>query len=275
MTTAWRKKQLPACRTEMPEFFHTASSERRAVVLWRAALFVAIVGGWELYGRFVSDIWFSRPSAVLGRILTWASDGLAFHILTTFSEMGAGLLIGVPLGTLLGLVLGRLPVVAGLVRPIIFGLYSVPLVTLAPLFIFWFGLDMTPKVILVAIVTFFLLFFTTFAGVQTIDRDLIDNFRLLGASRREVLSKLIGPACLAWILSGLKIALPYALIAAVVGEMLLARAGLGFLLMSASQQIDMTGMFAALVILMIAGVLVGEAVNLLERRVMRWRVLSV
>jgi NitT/TauT family transport system permease protein len=69
--------------------------------------------------------------------------------------------------------------------------------------------------------------------------------------------------------------LPYSLIAAVVGEMLLARAGLGYLLMYASQQIDMTGMFAALVILMVAGVLVGEAVNLLERHVMRWRVLSV
>jgi NitT/TauT family transport system permease protein len=69
--------------------------------------------------------------------------------------------------------------------------------------------------------------------------------------------------------------LPYSLIAAVVGEMLLARAGLGYLLMYASQQIDMTGMFAALVILMVAGVLVGEAVNLLERHIMRWRILSV
>lgn len=259
----------------MSELFQSAPAERRLVLLWRAALLIAIVGAWELYGRFVSDIWFSRPSAILARIWTWAGDGLVFHVLTTFAEMGAGLLTGVPLGTLLGLILGRLPVVAGLVRPIIFGLYSVPLVTLAPLFIFWFGLDMTPKVILVAIVTFFLLFFTTFAGVQTIDRELIDNFRLLGASRREVIRKLIAPACLAWILSGLKIALPYSLIAAVVGEMLLARAGLGFLLMSASQQIDMTGMYAALVILMLAGVIVGEAVNLLERRVMRWRVLSV
>jgi NitT/TauT family transport system permease protein len=245
------------------------------VLFWRAVLLVAVVAGWELYGRFVYDVWVSRPSAILVRILTWAGDGLAGHIATTLTEMIAGLLIGVPLGTLLGLVLGRLPVVAGLVRPIIFGLYSIPLVTLAPLFIFWFGLDLAPKIILVSIVTFFLLFFTTFAGVQTIDRELIDNYRLLGASRAEVLRKLIGPACLAWILSGLKIALPYSLIAAVVGEMLLARAGLGYLLMYASQQIDMTGMFAALVILMVAGVLVGEAVNVLERHVMRWRILSV
>lgn len=259
----------------MASQFQNAAFERRAVLFWRGVLLASLLGGWELYGLFVSDIWFSRPSAIFARIWTWVGDGLAGHIATTFIEMIGGLLIGVPLGTLLGLILGRLPVVAGLVRPIIFGLYSIPLVTLAPLFIFWFGLDLAPKVVLVSIVTFFLLFFTTFAGVQTIDRELVDNYRLLGASPTEVLRKLIGPACLAWILSGLKIALPYSLIAAVVGEMLLARAGLGFLLMRASQQIDMTGMFAALVILMIAGVLVGGAVNLLERRVMRWRVLSV
>lgn len=259
----------------MAALTQNAALERRIVLVWQCALLVVVLGGWELYGRFIDDVWFSRPSAILSRIWLWAGDGLEVHIATTLSEMALGLLIGVPLGTLLGLVLGRLPVIAGLVRPIIFGLYSIPLVTLAPLFIFWFGLDLAPKVILVSIVTFFLLFFTTFAGVQTIDRDLIDNYRLLGANRAEVLRKLIAPACLAWILSGIKIALPYSLIAAVVGEMLLARKGVGYLLMFASQQIDMTGMFAALVILMVAGVAIGEAANLLERRVMRWRILSV
>ena len=110
--------------------------------------------------------------------------------------------------------------------------------------------------------------------MQTIDRELIENYRLLGASRSEVLRKLIAPACLAWILSGLKIALPYSLISATVGEMLLARAGVGFLLMYASQQIDITGMLAALTILMIIGVAIGEAANALERRILRWRILT-
>jgi NitT/TauT family transport system permease protein len=250
------------------------SSQRRSVVLWQCAIAAVLVAGWEAYGRFVDDTWFSRPSLILARIVSWSMDDLIVHIGTTLGEMAGGLAIGVPLGVLFGLVLGRLPTVAALTRPIIFGLYSVPLVTLAPLFIFWFGLGMLPKIVLVAIVTFFLLFFTTFAGVQTIDRDLVASFRQLGASRGEVLRKLIGPACLAWIISGLKVALPYALIAATVGEMLLARAGLGFLLMNASQQIDMTGMFAALIILMALGVVVGASVNLFERRALRWRTLA-
>jgi NitT/TauT family transport system permease protein len=259
----------------MASLLQQVGFERRVVLVWRLVLLALVLLSWEFYGRFISDVWFSRPSLILGRLWTWGGEGLAGHIATTLTEMAGGLLVGIPIGTLFGLFLGRLPVTAGLLRPIIFGLYSIPLVTLAPLLIFWFGLDLEPKIILVSIVTFFLLFFTTFAGVQTIDRDLIENFRLLGASRSELLQKLIAPACLAWILSGLKVALPYSLIAATVGEMLMARAGVGFLLMNASQQIDITGMLAALTILMIVGVAIGEAANALERRIMRWRILTL
>lgn len=250
-------------------------TEQRIVSIWRCLMLAVLLCGWEAYGRFVDDAWFSRPSLILKRIVAMAGSGLEVHIATTLSEMLAGLAIGVPAGTLLGLLLGRMPLVASIARPIIFGLYSIPLVTLAPLFIFWFGLGLTAKIVLVAIVTFFLLFFTTFAGMQTIDRDLIDSYRLMGATRGELLRRVIGPACLAWIISGLKLALPYSLIASVVGEMLMARAGLGYVLMNASQQIDMTGMFAVLFVLMAVGVCVGESVNVFERRVMRWRALTV
>ncbi|MBI1187431.1 MAG: ABC transporter permease subunit [Alphaproteobacteria bacterium] len=242
-----------------------------AVAGWRVALCAAVFGAWEWYGQAVDATWFSAPSLIAARLVQWAGDGLAGHVAVTLGEMATGLAVGVPLGTALGLFLGRAPVASVILRPIIFALYSVPLVTLAPLFIFWFGLGMLPKIILVAIVTFFLLFFTTFAGVQTIDRDLVSSFRLMGATDGELFRKLIAPACTAWIISGLRLALPYSLIAATVGEMLLAREGLGYLLMYASQQIDMTGMFAALVVLMIAGVAVGELANLAERRLLRWR----
>jgi NitT/TauT family transport system permease protein len=94
---------------------------------------------------------------------------------------------------------------------------------------------------------------------------------LMGASPREEFQKLILPAASAWILSGLKIALPYALIAATVGEMIAARRGLGFLVTRSASQIDMTGLYAALVVLMLIGVAVGTAANALEGRILRWR----
>ena len=142
--------------------------------------------------------------------------------------MAIGLAIGAPGGILLGLWLGRSPRVASLLYPFVVVLNSVPVVALAPLLIMWFGLGMEPKVALVALVSFLLLFFNTFAGAQAVDRDLIESLALMGANRREQFRMAIAPACLTWIFAGLKNALPYALIAATIGEMMVARAGLGF-----------------------------------------------
>ena len=247
------------------------AADGRVVLLGRIGLMATLLVGWELAGRFVDPTWISMPSLIAARLARWAGDDLALHAATTVAEMALGLAIGVPAGVLSGIVLGRSPWLATLLRPIIVALYSVPLVTLAPLLILWFGLDMEPKMVLVAVVVFFLIFFNTFSGVQAIDRDLIASFTLMGASRREEFQKLILPAASAWILSGLKIALPYALIAATVGEMIAARRGLGFLVTRAASQIDMTGLYAALIVLMLIGVAIGAAANALEAHVLRWR----
>lgn len=248
------------------------TADERFILLGRIILMLTLLIGWELVGRFVDPTWISMPSLIATRLVEWAGDDLAVQAATTVAEMAMGLAIGVPAGVLAGIVLGRSPLLARLLRPIIVGFYSVPLVTLAPLLILWFGLDMEPKVVLVAVVVFFLIFFNTFSGVQAIDKDLIDNFTLMGASRREEFRKLILPAASAWILSGLKIALPYALIAATVGEMIAARRGLGFLVTRSASQIDMTGLYAALIVLMLIGMAIGAGANALEAHVLRWRV---
>jgi len=149
--------------------------------------------------------------------------------------------------------------------------YSVPLIALAPLFIMFFGLDMLPKIVLTTIVVFFLLFFNTFAGATSVDHDLIAQIELMGSTPIEKFRKVVAPACMAWIIGGIKTALPYALVAATTGEMLAARRGLGFLLSDAASQFDMTSLYAALFILMLLGLAVGEAANWGERHLLRWR----
>jgi NitT/TauT family transport system permease protein len=237
----------------------------------RLCLALALLVGWEAAGRLIDPTWISAPSLIAARLALWARQDLAVHLATTLGEMAAGIAIGAPAGVLVGIFLGRSPTLAALLRPVIVGLYSVPLVTLSPLLILWFGLDMEPKIVLVSIVVFFLVFFNTFSGVQAVDKDLVATLRLMGASPREEFRKLILPASSAWILSGLKIALPYALIAATVGEMIAARRGVGSLITSAASQIDMTGLIAALFVLMVIGVLVGEGAGALEARLLRWR----
>ena len=122
-------------------------------------------------GHTASGEWTSRPLLIGARLLQWLAGPLYPHLATTAIEVVAGLLVGVLCGSLAGLLLGRSPVLAVVLRPIIVAFYSVPLVALAPLFIMFFGLDILPKLILVSIVVFFLMFFNTFAGAGQVDDD--------------------------------------------------------------------------------------------------------
>ena len=240
-------------------------------LVWQLAFGAALVGGWELAGALTQSHWVNRPSQIAQRLAEWSGGEIYPHLFATTAELVIGLVVGTSLGVLAGLVLGRSASLGGLLRPIIVAFYSVPLVSLAPLFIMFFGVELLPKIILVSIVVFFLLFFNTFSGVQGIDQDLVSSLELMGAGRREVFQKVVLPASTAWILGGIKVALPYALVATVTGEMLAARAGLGYLLNQASQQFNMTSIYAVLVILMIMGLIVSETATRLESRLLRWR----
>ena len=241
------------------------------IIIWQIAVGVVLLSGWEAIGRLYGSEWTSRPSLIAVRLASWLRGDLYIHVATTLTEVVTGLVAGAAFGVLAGLLLGRSPVTAGILRPIVVAFYSVPLIALAPLFIMFFGLDILPKMVLVSIVVFFLLFFNTFAGAGSVDQDLIAQVELMGSTPRESFQKVVAPACMAWIIGGMKIALPYALVAATTGEMLAARRGLGFLLSDAASQFDMTSLYAALFILMLLGLAVSETAAWSERRMLRWR----
>lgn len=241
------------------------------IVVWQLAVGVGLLAAWEAVGHTASGQWTSRPVLIGQRLLLWLSGPLYPNLAATAIEVFAGLFIGVLSGSIAGLLLGRSPILAVVLRPIIVAFYSVPLVALAPLFIMFFGLDILPKLILVSIVVFFLMFFNTFAGAGQIDDDQIAAVRLMGATPHENFLKVVVPACMVWIIGGIRIALPFALVAATTGEMLAARRGLGFLLSDAANQFDMTGLYAALVVLMVLGLALSEAASWMERRLLRWR----
>jgi NitT/TauT family transport system permease protein len=241
------------------------------IALWQIAVGIVLLGGWEAVGRISGGAWTSRPTLIASKLAVWLQGSIYPHVATTLTEVVTGLLVGSLFGVLAGLVLGRSPVAAGILRPIVVAFYSIPLVALAPLFIMFFGLDMLPKIVLVSIVVFFLLFFNTFAGASSVDHDLIAQVELMGSTRRETFQKVVAPACMAWIIGGIKTALPYALVAATTGEMLAARRGLGFLISDAASQFDMTSLYAALFILMLLGLAASEIATRGERHVLRWR----
>ncbi len=240
-----------------------------ALLALQVLLGAGLLGAWQLAGS--ADSLGSQPTLILARLAQWAGQDLFLHVAVTLAEVASGLALGTAAGVALGLVLGRMPRLGELARPLIVALYSVPMIALAPLLIMLFGLDLLPKIVLVSLVVFFLLFFNTFSGVRGVDEDWVAALQLMGSSRAEEFRKVIAPGALVWIIGGLKVALPYTLVAATTAEMLASRRGLGWLLVQASSQYDMTGVYAVLSVLMLLGLLTSEAMTRIELRLLRWR----
>ena len=248
------------------------SGGRASTVAWQIAVGLCALALWHLAGVAFGTRWISAPALVGARLHDWFVSGEIYpHLLTTIGEMLAGLAIGIGLGVVVGILLGMSRPVATVVRPLVFAVYSVPLVSLAPLLLMIFGIDMLPKIVLVATVAFFLVLFNTMRGAELVDPDIVDVLRLMGGNRGEAFRKILLPASTAWILTGVKVALPYALVAATVGEMMAARRGLGYLLSMGSQRFDFTSIYAVLAILTIIGLLIAEAGARIEAWLLRWR----
>ena len=246
----------------------------------RASLALGLLVLWEVIagnpkrGEFalVDKFWISQPTDILARLAEWIGKGtLWFHLLITLQEMVMGYVIGAVIGITMGVLLARNRVLARLLDPFIMAIYSIPKLALAPLFILWFGIGIEPKVVLVSTSVFFLVFLNTYSGVRDVDHELVDIIRLMGAGPREIFMRVIMPSASPWIFTGLKLAVPYSLIGAVVGEIIASNRGLGYLLIHSQGQYDTAGVFAAIAVLMAFGLVINEGVNRSQVRLHRWK----
>ncbi|MBI3964478.1 MAG: ABC transporter permease [Chloroflexi bacterium] len=240
---------------------------------WRVGVLLGTLLLWEaLSWTLVDERYISRPSAVLIRFVEWILDAeFWYHAWTTIWEALTGYLLGSALGAAVGFVLGLNHLLARAVSPVITALYAIPKVTLAPLFVLYFGIYEPSKIALATVIVFFLVFYSTFTGVHEVDRELVDAVLTMGANRWQVLHIVIVPAAMDWVMTGVRIALPYAFIGAVAGEIIISSRGLGYLIRTHTDQIDTTGAFAALVTLMLMTAALNEVVTRIHARTRYWR----
>lgn len=242
------------------------------IIVGRMLFFILLVIAWQISSRLVDPLFLSSPLAIVQKLWGWILDGtLWYNTQITLEETLLGLLFGASTGIVAGFLLGLQPLLAKILDPFVVALYSVPKIALAPLFILWFGFDLEMKVVIAAVTVFFLIFFNTLAGVRDVDQSLIDAVLLMGARRRDILFKVIIPSAMGYVLTGLHIAVPYALVGAVIGEVISENRGLGYLINNSASQFDTAGVFAALVVLTIIAVLLNAIVNFIDRKTSRWK----
>jgi NitT/TauT family transport system permease protein len=247
-----------------------------AMVGLQILLGIALLAVWQFSaGRLVDKFMISSPTDVIARLWGWIATGTIYvHVWATVYATVYGFVIGAVAGVVGGLWLGLSPFLSRLLDPFIWAFNALPKVALAPLFILWFGLGINSKVALAAVLVVFLVFVNTFAGVREVDPDLVDSLRLMRAKRRQILTKVVLPSATSWIFVGLKTAVPYALIGTIIGEMIAANRGLGYLVQRSGSEFDTAGVFAALVVIAVMAVIFNEMVGRVQDRIQGWKVVS-
>lgn len=263
---------------EAPRPAPTRATRRRRANRWivltaRAAIILIVLGGWELAaGRMIDEFFVSRPSRIWDTWWTWVTDGtLWYNASSTFASAAIGFAVGGLAAIAVGYVLGGSPRLAEIFEPFITSIYSLPKLALVPLFVMWFGVGRPLQVAICALVVFFLMFYNTFYGIRDVDRALIDSMRVMGGSRWDIATRVRLPSALVWVIAGLKLSVPQALVAVVVAEILASNRGLGHLVALNSGQFNSAGTFAALFTLLIIGVTVDRLMGVLTRRALVWK----
>ncbi|QCO17468.1 ABC transporter permease (plasmid) [Azospirillum brasilense] len=242
------------------------------VRLASALLLVLFLAGWEVYCRVagVSALVVPLPSAVLRTLWDGLAGGyLLPHLWVTTAEMAMGLAVGCTIGFLAGVLLAEVPVLRRLFYPYILASQVVPKLALGPLFIVWFGFGMTSTVVITALICFFPLLENTMTGLQQVNPNKRELFRMLRATRLQTLLRLKIPSGLPVILAGLRVAVVLALVGAVVGEFIGGRQGLGASIIAAQGMMDSTMMFALFIVITVLGMIVYQAAAGLERWLLR------
>ena len=244
-----------------------------SVQLGRAVLTLVALGSWELgSGRLWDPFYFSKPSLILLKVAQEViAPGFYNDLWVTGVEMFSGFAIGALTGIALGVLLARWDYLAEVVSPFLLALNSIPRIALAPMLIVWFGIGMASKIFLSATLVFFITFFNTLAGVRGVDLALCDVARVQGATSWQIFAKVVLPSASSWIMTGLKMSLPFALVGVILGEFLVSSQGLGYRLNTYSTSYDTTGALAVIAIMMIIMMALTGVTDRIEARLMRWR----
>jgi NitT/TauT family transport system permease protein len=240
------------------------------------AALISVAGGltlWELISRYVvaNALFLAAPSQIAIAIYKLARSGqLWHHVSVSSAEFALGYVIACVLGIALGLAMASSATVKQALQPWVSGLYATPTIALAPLFILWFGIGIWSKVIVVITLVLFPVTINTEAGLRTTSERLIEMLRSFGATRWQIFLKLSLPSAVPFILAGLKLGIGRGLIGVVVAELFGSRAGLGNLISQSADAFNMPDLFAGVVILALAGIVMTAGFGWLEGRLVPW-----
>ena len=248
--------------------------DRARLAAARVALLGALLLAWEAGARTrVIDPYFvSLPSEIGRTIGGWIASGFIWgHLLATIQEAVVGLAIGIAAGVVIGALFAFSPFLSDLCQPLMVVFNAMPRIALAPLFIVWLGIGLASKVAMVVSLVFFIIFFSTYAGLRDVDVNLINHVRVMGGTRRDLMRHVLFPSALTWIFASLRTCVGFAVIGAILGEYLGADRGIGWIVQYGESLFNSNMVLSGLVVLMVFVAILDGALGWLERRFSHWK----
>lgn len=241
--------------------------QQTGIAVGRAVFIGLILIAWGMApGRWVDAQSISDPLSTAAAIFDLIKTGRLWpQLWQTVSEVFAGYLAGAIAGGALAFAFALAPGTERVLRPFLLALYSIPKVALAPLVIMWFGLGIAPKIILAGMFVFFIVFMNAVAGIRSVNADHVRIVQVMGASRLAVMRKVVLPTMTPFLVLGLRVSIPEAVTGAVIGEFISASKGLGYLVYSASNELNTAVSLAALIVLVFVVAVADFLLGLLER----------
>ena len=246
-------------------------------LLRRFALLALALLAWELAAR--SGLWspllFPPLEKIFSELIAFLSRGESLmEAWISLERALAGFALAAAVGVLAGMLMGRSALVAALLEPLFSGSYAVPKLALFPIFIFVFGIGSLSKVALVFLECLYPIVIVTSQGARQVNRTLLWSAQNMGASRAQVLRRVVIPATVPFIFAGLRVALPVAMIVVVITEMVSSADGLGYLVMYSMSSLQTARMLAVVVVIAALGVLLDAALLFARDRLVYWEKLE-
>ena len=227
---------------------------------------------WECLARYIDAMYIlPSPSEIAKKI--WELRDILFlvDLPATLLVTLVGLAISIVLGVALAILMTLNEEIERTIYPIVVVTQTIPITALAPIFVLWFGYSIWSKILVTILITFFPITVNVFDGLRSTRRDMEELLITFGASKMDIFIKLKLPSALPYFFSALKIAVPLSVVGAAISEWLGAQSGLGYFSKRMMTQLDGAGVFAPIVLLSLAAIILVFIVNVLENKIVKWR----
>ena len=251
---------------EQKKFLKSIKRRKLIVVISQILIVVAFFGIWEYLANknIINSFVFSKPSKIINTIIN-----LCIHIFVTLEEVIIAFILGIVLGFIVAIILYEFPMLSSIMDPFLTMINSLPKVALGPLIIIIAGANIKSVIIMALLINLIISIITIYNGFVNVDKEKLKLIKSFGANKRQILFKLVIPSSYNTIISSMKLCISMSLIGVIMGEFLVSRAGIGYLIIYGTQVFNLSLVMAGILILLIISFLLYKIITLLEKKLIK------